>query len=231
MFEGFLSVIFDRKDKKSKEDLEFEFYDKFYEELIDDKEKPWCGDFCRRIIKEELLIACPTLDDEIHGKIVLNLGAGCTGVLRMFDRANVKIELDPLVDRYMEVGKMTILQTSNTILLKGYGEKIPVSDEFIDVIVSRNALDHVDNPAKTAREISRVLKPGGLFVLVVDIKERRTSCEPSPIHGSEIINGLFQDFIIEFQDIREIPHYVKFLKRKDIVRPTYYGRLRKKIGK
>ena len=100
-------------------------------------------------------------------------------------------------------------------------------DEFIDVIICRNALDHVDNPAKTAREISRVLKPGGLFVLVVDIKERRTSCEPSPIHGPEIINDLFQDFIIEFQDIREIPHYVKFLKHKDIVRPTYYGRLRK----
>jgi SAM-dependent methyltransferase len=42
-----------------------------------------------------------------------------------------------------------------------------IKDETIDVIVSGQALEHVEFPWKTASEISRVLRPGGLACLIV----------------------------------------------------------------
>jgi len=215
-------------DRAEKEQVEFDHYNAFYEEFGDDAASPWCGDHCRRMIVEELRVACPRMDEEVRGKVVLDLGGGCTGVLRLFEGAALKIEMDPLVDRYMDAGKMSVKGTSRTILLKGYGERMPLSDGFVDVIVCRNALDHVDNPRRAADEIRRVLKPGGLLVLVVDLKGAPTPAEPNPIAGPEVIPRMFPDFIVEHQEVRAIPRYEDILARPPVTRPTFYGRLRKR---
>ena len=39
----------------------------------------------------------------------------------------------------------------------------PVPDESIDIVVSDHVLEHVDDPGAFAREVKRVLKPGGWF--------------------------------------------------------------------
>jgi ubiquinone/menaquinone biosynthesis C-methylase UbiE len=218
----------DHDSQKIKEDAEFAFYDKFYEEMADDPQKPWCGEYARRMIKGELMVACPDLDNAMAEKIVLNIGSGCTGLLRAFATPSLKIELDPLIGRYREAEKVSIRQTAKTILLQAYAEDIPISDAFVDVIVCRNALDHVDSLDKAAAEITRVLKPCGLFLLVVDIHQGKTLHEPSPIQNQEQLLNLFDNFIFEFMEVREIPAFENFLNRKPIIRPTCYARLRKK---
>ncbi len=179
------------------------------------------------MIEEEFLVACPNLEDEIRGKWVLNFGSGCTGALRSFTGAALKIEMDPLIDRYVNDEFATVRRTENTILLKGYGERIPVSDQCIDVIVSCNSLDHVDSLEDSAKEIDRVLKPGGILVLVVDVKAYKTACEPSPIENAETIRDLFPGFQMEHDEIKDIPKYEEFLTSETTERPTLYCRLRK----
>jgi len=41
---------------------------------------------------------------------------------------------------------------------------IPFADETFDIVVADNVLEHLREPAKTFREVHRVLKPGGVFV-------------------------------------------------------------------
>ncbi|MFO1352947.1 MAG: methyltransferase domain-containing protein [Gammaproteobacteria bacterium] len=51
--------------------------------------------------------------------------------------------------------------------VRALGESLPFRDDSFDFIVSNAVLEHVPNPFKDARELLRVLKPGGeLFVTV-----------------------------------------------------------------
>jgi 2-polyprenyl-6-hydroxyphenyl methylase/3-demethylubiquinone-9 3-methyltransferase len=45
----------------------------------------------------------------------------------------------------------------------GVGEKLPFAAEQFDAVVCVDVLEHVQNPSATVAEISRVLKPGGVF--------------------------------------------------------------------
>ncbi len=46
----------------------------------------------------------------------------------------------------------------------GRGEEIPFDDAAFDVVTCVDVLEHVESPARTVREIQRVLKPGGIFL-------------------------------------------------------------------
>ncbi len=45
----------------------------------------------------------------------------------------------------------------------GVGEDLPFAASQFDVVVCVDVLEHVQSPAATVAEISRVLKPGGIF--------------------------------------------------------------------
>lgn len=46
---------------------------------------------------------------------------------------------------------------------QGVAEQLPLPANHVDVVVCVDVLEHVVNPARAVAEISRVLKPGGLF--------------------------------------------------------------------
>ena len=46
-------------------------------------------------------------------------------------------------------------------------------DRYFDVASSSNVLDHITEPRKTVGEIPRVSKPGGYFILTVEIFEEK----------------------------------------------------------
>jgi ubiquinone/menaquinone biosynthesis C-methylase UbiE len=71
-------------------------------------------------------------------------------------------------------------------------ESIPFDDNYFDVVCSFNSLDHVDNLKKSISEIKRVLKVGGLFLLLTDVNHEPTECEP--IYFSFDITGQFKPF-------------------------------------
>ena len=39
--------------------------------------------------------------------------------------------------------------------------ELPIPDQSIDVVVSDFVFEHIQDPARAARELDRVLKPGG----------------------------------------------------------------------
>ncbi|HVW96651.1 MAG TPA: class I SAM-dependent methyltransferase [Mucilaginibacter sp.] len=97
------------------------------------------------------------------GKKVLDVGCGPMPSATCFKEADIYC-LDPLLDRYIGVGFPLHLY-GDVKFVQGYSENMPVNDGFFDVVLSVNALDHVDDFELTAKEIKRVLKPGGWVVL------------------------------------------------------------------
>lgn len=59
------------------------------------------------------------------------------------------------------------IRPSHIHLIFGFANYIPLKNECVDAVVSRFSLSYWRNPAQSIAEISRVLKPGGYFVLEV----------------------------------------------------------------
>jgi len=47
----------------------------------------------------------------------------------------------------------------------GVGERIPFEDDRFDLVVCDNVVEHLEDPGAVFREVGRVLKPGGHFLL------------------------------------------------------------------
>ncbi len=112
--------------------------------------------------------------DHYSGKTLLDVGCGPRGSLEWADHAKDRVGLDPLADRYRMLGARTHAMQ----YVKGTAESIPFSDDHFDVVSSFNSLDHVDDLDTAVRELCRVLKPGGLFLLLTDVNHKPTITEP-----------------------------------------------------
>jgi len=115
------------------------------------------------------------LDKEFFfDKKILDIGCGPRGSLEWADGAKERIGLDPLADSYTNLGttkhKMKYVCSGS--------EDMPFPDNYFDVVCSFNSLDHLDNLDKSITEIKRVIKKGGLFLLISDVNHDPTPCEP-----------------------------------------------------
>jgi len=84
----------------------------------------------------------------------------------------------------------------DTTDVRGVGEVLPFIDEAFDAVLSIAVLEHVKDPFLCAREISRVLKPGGSLICAVPFLQ--------PFHGyphhyynmtSQGLANLFADYL------------------------------------
>lgn len=96
------------------------------------------------------------------GKFVVDLGCGAGDLVRYIDATypgvrcvGVDIEDSPEVRQRDETEGAFVTYD---------GENIPFDDSSVDVIVSRQVLEHVRAPFPVFRSVARVLKPGGLFI-------------------------------------------------------------------
>jgi len=89
---------------------------------------------------------------------VLDIGAGAGIVSHMNFRglASKVCGVDPdarvATNPYLDEGK------------QGVGEAIPYPDERFDLVLADNVCEHLESPEQVFKEVSRVLKPGGLFL-------------------------------------------------------------------
>lgn len=108
-----------------------------------------------RMTKSQLLAFAQTLS----GKRVLDLG---TGVGKLWDYAPADVigyALDP-----SHVGASKARRRyPNLTVSASIGEHLPYPDNFFDVVVAADTMEHTLFPEKTLAEIRRVLKPGGIF--------------------------------------------------------------------
>jgi SAM-dependent methyltransferase len=100
---------------------------------------------------------------------VLDLGAG-TGKLttRLVERGLQVIAVDPIPEM------LEVLSTSlpDTPALLGTAEEIPLPDDSVDTVLVAQAW-HWFDPELAAKEIARVLRPGGRLGLVWNVRDER----------------------------------------------------------
>ena len=128
----------------------------------------------------------------VEGKTVVSLGCGCTGDLAAFPAA-VKIAIDPLLYAYQQLGMLLRAETgSRTVYLSLGAENLPLLDDFADLVICRNALDHMPDPAVAVKEIWRVLNQDGALFISVDIGGEPTPDEPT-VFSVESLRALLQE--------------------------------------
>ena len=121
-----------------------------------------------------------------------------------------RVGLDTLAPKYLKMGadrhKMTYVAASS--------DAIPFPAEHFDVVCAFNSLDHVAHLEKTIAEIKRVVRPGGLFLLIVEVNHRPTASEPINLPWS-----ISQAFMDAFSLLNEKRYEIG--KNHDIYRQIY----------
>ncbi len=128
-----------------------------------------------------------------EGKVIADIGCGPRGSLEWAPENCEAIGIDPLADKYQELGA----SKHRMRYVKAAVESLPFEDGHFDAVFSFNNLDHVESIPAAVAEIRRVLKPGGMFLLIVEINHLPRLAEPHTLSGS--ITG---DFRMEVLDRR-----------------------------
>lgn len=94
------------------------------------------------------------------------LDVGCGGGFLSEEFAKIGFEvtgMDPSPALLMAAREHAALNSLHIDYIEGYGESMPLEDNQFDCAACCDVLEHVDDLDKVIAEISRVLKPGGLF--------------------------------------------------------------------
>jgi len=96
---------------------------------------------------------------------ILEVGSGAHGLIfGLGDEFGIGI--DPLAAHYK---RLFPVWQGNAQTIAAIGEKLPFSDSSFDIVLSDNVIDHAENPIAILEEITRVLKPSGLFYFTVNV--------------------------------------------------------------
>jgi ubiquinone/menaquinone biosynthesis C-methylase UbiE len=108
------------------------------------------------------------------GKRVLDIGCGPRGSLEWADMAAERVGADPLVEQYARLG---IGDHAMRYVASG-AEGLPFEDGHFDIVSCFNALDHVDAVDSAIAEFTRVTRPGGTGLLLVEVGHEPSPTEP-----------------------------------------------------
>lgn len=160
-----------------------------------------------RMLLEDVLTCCGHEQQWLHDKTVVSIGCGCTGDLAVWPAAT-KIGADPLLYVYQQLGLLVgdAPGTSRTILLSVAVEQLPLIDECADLVICRNALDHMLDSEEGLRQISRILKKDGALYLSVDIGGEPTPDEPRVFSIESLSSLLGEQFEILKLTEGYLPH-------------------------
>lgn len=105
----------------------------------------------------------------IAGKSVLELGPGHTPGVLLLARGQgaarcVGLDVEHLVEPKGVRERGVELDLYD-------GGRMPYADATFDVVWSSDVLEHVRDPARTLKECARVLRPGGMFAAVIDLRD------------------------------------------------------------
>ncbi|MCS6786994.1 MAG: class I SAM-dependent methyltransferase [Thiobacillaceae bacterium] len=144
---------------------------------------------------EKLMLAMAGENDDefIHGKIVADFGCGPRGSLQWAIKAKERIGLDILADKYSE---MFDLAAHNMRYIANTESRIPLPSDYVDVLFTINAMDHVDDFSAMCNELIRILKPGGEFIGSFNLHEPPTPCEPQSLDEEKIHKCLLRHLVV-----------------------------------
>lgn len=150
------------------------------------------------------------------GKAILDIGCGPRGSLEWAENAQKRIGLDPLANDYLKLGG----DKHQMKYVAALSERMPFEDCSFDFVYSFNSLDHVASVTCSAKEIVRVLKPNGLFMLIVDINHPPTACEPHNLSPKTVVDLFVPP--LELQTLRVFKPTVPGSVYKSIIKGEEY---------
>ena len=118
--------------------------------------------------KGEDLDRIVALAAEQGGERVVDVGTGVGHTLRRLAPSfRTAIGVDATREMLEAgVGVLASARVSNALLVQADATALPIASGLADVVTSRLAAHHFADAAGAFREIARILRPGGLFVLV-----------------------------------------------------------------
>ena len=134
------------------------------------------------------------------GQAIADIGCGPVGSLHYFD-ARLKFGVDVLARGYQPFG----IAQHDMIYLAAPVEDLPFVDEFLDAVLSVNALDHVDDFEAALREIHRVLKPTGRALLAFNLDHKPSLTEPQHLTRPRVLAALAGLFEVAETYLDELP--------------------------
>jgi SAM-dependent methyltransferase len=153
-----------------------------------------------RLLLDEVLSYCDHDEQWLSDKTVVSIGCGCTGDLAAWPAA-VKIAVDPLLYTYQKLHMLVddVAGTSRTVHMAVGVEALPLLDECADLVICRNALDHMPDPQVALQQIGRILKEDAPLFLSVDIGGFPTPDEPTVFSVEGLATLLQEQFAIVCQ--------------------------------
>jgi SAM-dependent methyltransferase len=149
--------------------------------------------------------------DFLNGKIVADFGCGPCGSLVWVPNALVRIGIDVLADRYADEFP-EIIRSHGMIYVKSTENVIPLPSDFVDVLFTLNAIDHVSDFPAMCSEIIRVMRPGGLFIGSFNLNEPWNITEPQQLSEADIAAQLLDRLDIRsYRTSRQGQGYEPFL--------------------
>ena len=133
--------------------------------------------------------------DFFEGKKMLDIGCGPRGSLEWADMTAERVGIDPIVDKYRGLG----IEKHKMRYCHSPVEKAPFEDGHFDIVTSFNSLDHVDAVDPAIAEIKRVCKPGGTFLLLVEVLHNPNICEPHTLDWN-VVDRFKPEFEVELTE-------------------------------
>lgn len=125
--------------------------------------------------------------ESFSGARVADIGSGPFPTLLVFEDCE-RYCIDHLMESYRKMGYPISAFEPQLRFIGAKSESVPVTDGFFDAVISRNALDHVDDFDATAREIKRILRPSGILHVLVNY-HRPTPTEPHVLNDAVILRN------------------------------------------
>jgi len=171
--------------------------------------------------REDLAKIYDQLLKQKHIERVLEIGTGFSVHLKvLIDKLkNSSIyTLDPNKFALVEAEKLFSEQVKSgrLHLRMGEAEYLPFPDSSFDLVTSATTLHHVEDVEKVAGEIYRVLKPGGIIIVMDWTPESRFNPH-SPEKTEERMKAVYEAFRKYFPDLKEIrkkDYYILIAEKK-----------------
>ena len=111
------------------------------------------------------------LAGDVLGKSILDIATGGGHTALAFAQAGAQVTATDLTPEMLNAAKAHIeAQGVNTVMFQeANAEDLPFDDTTFDIVTCRIAPHHFANPEAFVYEVTRVLKPGGAFLLIDNI--------------------------------------------------------------
>lgn len=96
---------------------------------------------------------------------VLDVGSGPHGLVFFLGYEDA-VGVDPLAEEYARLFPAWQRRAETRA---ASGEALPFDDASFDLVISDNVIDHAERPGDILREITRVLRPGGVLYFTVNV--------------------------------------------------------------